>query len=495
MTFLRRLGGRREAFVAVCWLVTLALVVLLLLAVRDDIDTGTTALVLLATSLVAALGSLRLSIAAALVGAMTFNVLFIPPYGSVQIASDASIVAFIVYPLIAAALGLVIHRLRTQMDVSQQRAAEALLLRDLTVDLVRQNTWLQPPLAGALSDLHRALDLRGLALTITIEGGETFEVSAGDSTRALLAARSLMPGTHPDEVGVRSLRGADDGVMTWPVAAASTVYGLLAVDDSGRSDEATERVARLFANVVALACERASLVQRTIQQQTLEATDRVRTALMQSVTHDLRTPLTSIRALASTLPTIAPMTEEQVDVVAEIETQSDRLARLVDQVLDLGRIDSGQLQPRLTTLAIDDVLQTAIAATGGPGKPAVTLIVDEELPSVPIDEPLMVQVVVNLIENAFRHGAQPLELHASAKGDRVELRMIDHGRGIPEAERRRLFDPSYAMRRPTADERSQGLGLAISAGFVHAHDGHIRVDPTPGGGATFVVSLPTGSSE
>lgn len=121
-------------------------------------------------------------------------------------------------------------------------------------------------------------------------------------------------------------------------------------------------------------------------------------------------------------------------------------------------------------------------------------MVDADLPPVPIDEPLMVQVIVNLIENALRHGEAPFELHASTRGDRIEIRMIDHGRGIPEAERRRLFDPGHAMRHATADERSHGLGLAISAGFVDAHQGHIRVDPTPGGGATFIVSLPVGGT-
>lgn len=481
---------RREAVAALVWLVVLVVLVAVLRPFRNELETGTAALVLLLAPLVAALGSLRLSVVAAIVSALTFNYFFTEPYDTLIIASDASVAAFIVYLGIAVAFGVVTHRLRAATDTSDRRAAEATLVRDLTIDLVRQSVWLEPPIASALADLVRALDLRGAAVRVRIADGEQFLAPAGDAAEAERAIDSF-DAVH-DDTHVRSLR-TDTGVLLVPVASADAVYGLLGVQPRDRAiDDADERVARLFANVVALACERRALSQAFVHRRALEETDRLRTTLMQSITHDLRTPLTSIRALASALLATDGLDAQQAELLGSIEEQAERLARLVDQVLDLSRIEGGVLQPKVANLAVDDLIRAAVETVGDAG---VQVSIEAGLPSVPVDEPLMQQVLVNLIENARLHGQPPVEVRARRRHNRVELSVVDHGRGVAEAERRRLFDPTSAMRRSTAEDRSRGLGLAVSAGFVEAHHGHIRVDPTPGGGATFVVSLPTAETE
>ena len=135
------------------------------------------------------------------------------------------------------------------------------------------------------------------------------------------------------------------------------------------------------------------------------------------------------------------------------------------------------------------MIHSAVSAVRLTSSATISMAI-EECPAIPIDEVLLKQALVNLLENATRYGEPPFEVTLRHRNAAIELRVIDHGAGIPEAERRRIFDPTFAMRRATTDERSRGLGLAISAGFVEAHHGHIRAEPTPGGGATFVITLP-----
>jgi two-component system sensor histidine kinase KdpD len=223
----------------------------------------------------------------------------------------------------------------------------------------------------------------------------------------------------------------------------------------------------------------------------LQETDRLRTALLQSVSHDLRTPLTAITAAASALREDVPEHEREA-LLSGIEHEAERLVRLVANMLDLSRIEAGVLAPRRTLMPVDELLYAAVddAAAALNGH-VVDIDGAAELPPVSVDETMIRQVLVNLLENASR--ADPddaLGLYASSDGSTLRIAVVDHGHGVPEAERRRIFEPYYRLR-PGHDRRAgTGLGLAISRGFVEAHGGHIRVDPTPGGGATFTVELP-----
>jgi two-component system sensor histidine kinase KdpD len=225
--------------------------------------------------------------------------------------------------------------------------------------------------------------------------------------------------------------------------------------------------------------------------QALKETDRLRSALLQSVSHDLRTPLTAITASASALRESVPEHERDA-LLGGIEHEARRLVRLVDNMLDLARIEAGALHPRRTLMPVDELLYAAVddAAAALEGQ-FVDVDGAAELPPVNVDETMIRQVLVNLLENASR--ADPddtIGLYASNSDHTLRISVVDHGPGVPEAERRRIFEPYYRLRKSHDHRAGTGLGLAISRGYVEAHGGKLHVEPTAGGGATFLVELP-----
>ena len=206
--------------------------------------------------------------------------------------------------------------------------------------------------------------------------------------------------------------------------------------------------------------------------QALKETDRLRSALLQSVSHDLRTPLTAITASASALHENVPEHERDA-LLGGIEHEARRLVRLVDNMLDLSRIEAGALHPRRTLMPVDELLYAAVddAAAALDGQ-FVDVDGAAELPPVNVDETMIRQVLVNLLENASR--ADPddaIGLYAASAGSTLRITVVDHGPGVPEAERRRIFEPYYRLRKSHDHRAGTGLGLAISRGFVEAHGG------------------------
>jgi two-component system sensor histidine kinase KdpD len=224
---------------------------------------------------------------------------------------------------------------------------------------------------------------------------------------------------------------------------------------------------------------------------------RIRAALFSSVTHDLRTPLASITASASSLlEEGVPFSDEQRnELLRTILEESERLNRLVANIMDLSRLRAGALHPELEPVLLEDLVSSVLerlrpALTGHP----LTVKIREELPAVPMDVVQMDQALTNLLENAIRyspHGAA-ISVSAIRWHDDVEVRVADRGAGIPLEERERVFQEFY--RRDVGDRRSgSGLGLTIAQAVVAAHGGTMWIEETPGGGATIGFRLPVRS--
>ena len=476
----------RGALAGAASLFLLLITIAVLVPLRDSLDTGSIALVLLLPPLVASNGGRTLSLVLALISALVFNFLFTQPYYSFRIDSSASIAAFIIYAVIALLLANYVGGYRTANAAAVRRARSMELLQTLAIDLIRSDD-LRPALRRTLADLSVGLGLRGAALRVAVRDQELDE-RVGDADASARLEQALSPQDAPE---VRSLRG-EGGRLTLPISDSGVTFGLLAVDTGERAiEQETQAVLESFCGILGLALGRARLEHEAVLLQALQETDRLRTALLQSVSHDLRTPLTAITAAASALREDVPAHEREA-LLSGIEHEADRLVRLVANMLDLSRIEAGVLQPRRTIMPVDELLYAAVddAAAALNGQ-IVDIDGAAELPPVSVDETMIRQVLVNLLENASR--ADPddaLGLYASNDGDTLRIAVVDHGHGVPEAERRRIFEPYYRLR-PGHDRRAgTGLGLAISRGFVEAHGGHIRVEPTPGGGATFTVELP-----
>jgi two-component system sensor histidine kinase KdpD len=225
-------------------------------------------------------------------------------------------------------------------------------------------------------------------------------------------------------------------------------------------------------------------------------TTELRTALLSAVGHDLRTPLTSIKAAVGSLrdPELHLSEQDTKELLAAAEESADRLTGLVDNLLDSSRLATGAVEPNIRPVGYDEVV--AIAMSGIDDRRLVEVDVDEQLPAVLADAGLLERVVANVVDNALRHGRGrqvndelPVAVRASAYGGQVELRVVDHGRGLPKGSDRAVFAPFQRLGDRDATT-GVGLGLSVAKGFTEAMGGTIRVEDTPGGGLTVVISLP-----
>ena len=256
-----------------------------------------------------------------------------------------------------------------------------------------------------------------------------------------------------------------------------------------------------FVDQATAVIERARLRRESLQIELLQRTDALRAALLSSVSHDLRTPLSSIKAAASSLLQEEVQWDDEArrSFALSIESEADRLNRLVANLLDMSRIESGALKPEKEWYPIDELIHDVLGRMQ-PVLEGRTIHTDlpDDLPPVKLDYLQIDQVLTNLIENALRYtpAGSPIEIGVQAIGDRMIISIADHGPGIPAADRERVFDKFYrVMETQTARTIGSGLGLAVSRGLVEAHGGRIWVENRKGGGAIFRFTLPLEKTE
>jgi two-component system sensor histidine kinase KdpD len=280
-------------------------------------------------------------------------------------------------------------------------------------------------------------------------------------------------------------------LLTFVIVAAisSTVAGLAreqALEAERRREEATAALEEL----AALARERDRMQAEMVEAEALRRSDELKTALLRSISHDLRTPLTSMIASGAALGSATPTAEERAELSAAIVAEGERLSRLVENLLDMSRLEAGKAEPHREQVDLAEVLDGAREAIARPA--AVRLDVDRDLPLVAADAAQLERAFANLLENAVRHGGgRPVLVKSRLIGDKITVRVIDQGPGIPESEWQRIFEP---FQHGAADgvQGGAGLGLAIAKGFVEANGGEIAVESLPGQGSSFVVSMPHG---
>jgi two-component system sensor histidine kinase KdpD len=283
-----------------------------------------------------------------------------------------------------------------------------------------------------------------------------------------------------------------------PLRVAGTVVGVLQVVGGMEAQVFTTDEVRLleaFADEAALAVDRDRLLREASRVQALQQTDQLKSALLSAVSHDLRTPLASIKASVSSLLQKDVSWDEgsRREFLTAIDEETDRLTRLVGNLLDLSRIEGGALRPEMDWYDIAELLETVVARMERSiSSHHLKLTMADDIGEVTLDYVQISQVLTNLIENAA-HAAPAgttIEVIARRRGGEVELIVEDEGPGIPLEERQRIFDKFYRLATAGHKGSGSGLGLAISKGFVEAHGGTIRAEAAAGGGARFVVTLP-----
>jgi two-component system, OmpR family, sensor histidine kinase KdpD len=253
-------------------------------------------------------------------------------------------------------------------------------------------------------------------------------------------------------------------------------------------DRLRQRIVPALEALVGAALDRDALQQELVATEAIRRSDVVKTALLRAVSHDLRTPLTAILAAADAVRSPSVGAGERDELGGEITAEASRLSRLVDKLLDLSRLQAGAAEPRRDWCSIDEVLRAAVDELGADGD--FELAIEGDLPLLRADAVQLERAFVNLLENGRRYSSGlPVTVRASSTGDRITVRVVDHGPGIASAELGRIFEPFYRASDGSEHDGS-GLGLAIVKGFVEANGGKVSARSLPGQGTTFVVDLP-----
>jgi K+-sensing histidine kinase KdpD len=298
---------------------------------------------------------------------------------------------------------------------------------------------------------------------------------------------------HIPPTGRLSIRDGGDWVALVVLLIAALLVSALSEAARARAREARQRseeADRAAATAQKLLRERAELVDEAVEAAALRRSDVLKTALLRAVSHDLRSPLTAILTAAGALGSSGVSDSERAELIDGIRAEAARLSRLIDDLLDLSRLEARAAEPRREWCSLAEVLESALDDTVAPAG-AFHTVIDPDLPEVRADAAQLRRAFANLLENSLRYsGGHPVSVRARAVGRSVVVRVVDRGPGIPAAQRERVFDPFQRAPSDPAGHRGSGLGLAITRGFVEVNGGRVWVESAPGHGSAFVVELP-----
>jgi two-component system sensor histidine kinase KdpD len=410
---------------------------------------------LVAVLLVSSLWGGWLGAATAVASALAFNFFHIPPTGRFTISEGENWVALAVFFVAALVASTLAERERIRTREAQERRQEADLAAEMARLLLRGSS-LDDALPVVSARMAQALELTSASIELHAVDGD--------------ARRIALP------LGDGEARV---GTLLLPAAIAPDVLARL-----------QERIVPSLEAILGAAIERDALQREVVETSALRRSDVLKTALLRAVSHDLRSPLTAILTTVGALESGPLSGDERDELVADIGGEAQRLARLVDNLLDMSRLEGRTAEPRVEWCSVEEVIQVAIDELAlAPG--TFALAVDADLPLIRADAAQLERAFANLLENAARYsGGHPVSVRARAVGHRIMVRIVDRGPGVPPAEKARIFEPFYRAPGATNGHRGSGLGLAIVRGFVEANGGRVWVESLPGQGSTFVVELP-----
>ncbi|MBB6420804.1 DUF4118 domain-containing protein [Streptomyces sp. AK010] len=427
-----------------------------------DVGLANDMLLFLSLTVAAALmGGLLPALASAVVGSLLLNWFFTSPVHTLTIADPQNIVAIVVFVGVAVAVASVVDLAARRTQQAARLRAESEILSFLAGNVLRGETGLEEL-------LERVRETFGMESVALLERtGET------------------APWTCAGSVGPRPAGTPDDADVDVPVGDH------MALSLRGRVLPAADRrVLAAFAVQAAVVLDRQRLKGEADRAEELAEGNRIRTALLAAVSHDLRTPLAGIKAAVSSLRSddVEWSEEDEAELLEAIEEGADRLDQLVGNLLDMSRLQTGTVTPVLRETDLDEVVPMAL---GGVPEDSVELDIPETLPMVQVDRGLLERAVANVVENAVKHSppGEKVLVSASALADRVEVRIVDRGPGVPDEAKERIFEP-FQRYGDSPRGVGVGLGLAVARGFTEAVRGTVHAEDTPGGGLTMVLSVP-----
>jgi two-component system sensor histidine kinase KdpD len=497
------------------WAGALAAVTAAMIPVRVHLDKAHVALVYLLLVLAAGTRGPRIrGLLLALLSFLCFNFFFLPPYGTFAIRDPLDWLVLFTFLVVASVATHLLFRARREADQARLRAEEIERLSTLgaetlnagraedalhaiaevirrTLEVDACEIWLRDggddrlalAARAAVADARERRDPAAMA-ALAAERGDAVIEQADGTTRLAVAGGGRGEVEIPNAPGARGL--------SLPLRVRGRTVGVLRVAraEGMALTPAQCRFFAVLAYYAALGAERVRLAADAEHAEALREADRLKDALLASVSHDLRTPLTTIKALAHDLG------DDGDDRAVIIEEEADRLNRFVADLLDLSRLNAGELRVSPEIVAAEDLVGAALQRVSGSlgGREIrVDLHPDEPLLLGRMDFVQSLRVLVNLLENAHKYAppGTPIELTAAREGEVLAIRVADRGPGVPDEERARIFEPFYRRLDGVADAGGAGLGLSIARRIAEAQGGTLRHEPRPGGGSVFVFSLPS----
>lgn len=437
-------------------------------------------LYLVAVVAAALTGGLPGGLVASLLSFLGLNFFFTPPFRTFAVTKTEDLLALVVFLAVSSLVAVLLSRALAERERAERREHEAWLLHHMSSRLLGGD-----PLAGVTNQF--AADMVELFRLARCEIEATGEKLLAVTAPGIERRSPGVPGDRePVSIALATERRSLGTVRLFPGAGAA--FGKEELEIAGA-----------LVRQAAVAVERSQLERETRTAHAEAEASRLRAALFSSVTHDLRTPLASIKASATSLleEGVAFDAAARLDLLQTIVEESDRLNRLIANLLDLARMRAGVLVPERVPTPIEDVIDSVVErlrkVLDGPAGRTVRVRVRDDIPPVPMDVMQVDQVLTNLLENAARYSppGTPVEVGAVRWHSWVEVRVADAGPGVPEGERERVMEDFY-RRDTAASPGGAGLGLSIARAIVVAHGGSIRIQETPGGGTTVVFRLPLG---
>lgn len=351
-------------------------------------------------------------------------------------------------------------------------------------------------LAAAVRNRAAEAEQRGLEQSLLADVSAAL-LEGGDVQRRLLPTSARLAAALRVErarIELDSVRRAERAEASVPLVAGGRAVGTLFFDKASTPDpEAVGRLLPALASLLAVASDRERLARAAVEAETLRRSDVMKTTLLRAVSHDLRSPLTAIRAAAEGLTheSLALEAADRDELLSTIRVEAARLERLVANLLDISRLEAGSAKPRPELWSVDGLVAVALDAV--PGSEHVEVELDESGPPVRVDPGHIERVLANLLENALAATSEggAVVVRVDTEDDEVRIRVDDAGPGLPANELERIFEP---FERGNNQGRGTGLGLAIARGFAEANGGRLWAEASPLGGAAFVLALPSAAA-
>ena len=436
------------------------------------------------------------AILTSILSVVAFDFFFIPPSLTLAVSDSEYLLTFLGLVSVSLVISYLTAQVREQANAAQRREAQTAALYELGHDLTAA-VGLEAVAKTIIDHINQVLS-NEVAIFLP-EAGQLKLYAANPSL--LVAENELAVASWTFEHGQLAGRGTDtlpDASMVYqPLITTRGVIGVLGikpVNPNSSMNQDQRRTLDAFVNQVALAIESARLVEQAHQTELLEATEKLQAALLNSISHDLRTPLVSITGALSSLEEAGPALDDEVrrSLIETAREEAERLNRLVGNLLDITRLEAGGLHLHREACDVQELIGSSLEQVGSPLiNRQVKVEMPGKLPLVPLDFVLFSRVLVNVIDNAVKYSPpeKPIEIKARVSHQNLEVSVADRGEGIPEEDLARIFDKFYRVQRPD-NVSGTGLGLSISKGIVEAHGGSIRAENRRGGGAIFTVSVP-----